>query len=99
MCKKCGATRGRHQAVTYHCPTATGFHPRERFELDVSGLASDADALARLKGKPLDYIEREVARRVLKNVGAVVSCFDLNRTLTKEELVDALALVRNGYQL
>jgi hypothetical protein len=82
-----------------YCPTPTGFSSSSRFVLKVDSLAMDSEAAARLKDKSLAHIEREVARRVLKNVEASLACYDLNKTLTKEDLINALLQVRQGYDL
>lgn len=59
----------------------------------------DADDRKRLTNKSLATVEKEVARSVLKNVEHVLECFELGKKYTQEELIDALALVRRGYDL
>src|SRR6266702_7256261 len=95
ICKKCGLGRGQHMAFKQYCPTPDGrFSTVARFELNVNSLSMDSECAAMLKNKSLAYIEREVARRVLKNIEASIACYDLNRTLTREDLIDALAQVK-----
>lgn len=100
ICKKCGQSRGRHQVFSYNCPTDTGFSSAQKFELQVMSLSMDGEVVLTLKDKPLDQVEKEVARRVLKHVEHALACYDLAaRDLTKEEVVDALTLVKRGYDL
>jgi hypothetical protein len=55
---------------------------------------------ADLKGLTLDVVEREVARRVLKNVETALGTFDLNtQTLDRRAVIDALTMIKKGYGL
>jgi hypothetical protein len=100
ICKKCGLARGQHTAFKEYCPTPDGrFSTVQRFELKVDNLSMDAEAATLLAGKPLTVIEQEVARRVLKNVEASLACYDLRKELSREDVINALAQVRKGYDL
>jgi hypothetical protein len=97
-CRKCGARKGAHSVFSYNCPSATGFDPKQKFELLVNKLSMDADGARGLQGRGLDIVEQEIARRVLKNVEAALGTFDLSApALNRESLIDALALVKKGY--
>ena len=55
---------------------------------------------ADLEGQALDVIEREVARRVLKNVETALGTFDLHtQTLDRRAVIDALTMIKKGYGL
>lgn len=100
ICKKCGLGRGQHMAFKQYCPMPSGgFSQTERFEMKVTSLSMDSEVAARLRGRSLDVIEKEVARRVLKNLETSLSCYDLSRPLSREDLIDALAQVKLGYGL
>jgi hypothetical protein len=100
MCKKCGAVKGRHQVFSYHCPTESGFSRVERFELEVCKLSMSVDDVRKLQGRDLEFVEQEIARRVLKNVEAALGTFELKgTTLDRREVIDALTMVKKGYGL
>jgi hypothetical protein len=91
-------------AVSYHCPTENGkFHKTERFSLDVERLTPTEfqGYLGRGRGRTPENLEREVAKRVLKQVEAALAVYDLQSksNYTRQELISNLELIKRGYQL
>lgn len=100
FCSKCGQARGRHQAYGYYCPDGNGFHPTQKFQLQVNRLCADKDTQKAWTKLGVANLEQEVARRVLKQVEGALSVFDLSSSsVGKRDLLDALEMIKRGYDL
>ena len=99
ICAHCGQERGKHTVASYHCPVEGGFHRTQRFKLKVSRLSSDCHSVATLKNRPLDVVEREVARNLFKQLEQQLGLLDFSREISQTEVLDGLNLIRAGYDL
>jgi len=99
MCLHCGLPRGAHQVVSYACPSSSGFGPL-RFKLQLIRYADDEHAQAALAGASVLALEKEIARRALKNVEDALGLFDLRSPQwSTAEILAALKVVREGYEI
>jgi hypothetical protein len=99
ICAHCGQARGKHMASSYHCPVENGFHKTHRFKLYVSRLSNDCHAVAQLKNRSIESIEREVARNLLKQLEQQLGLLDFSREVRQTEVLDGINLIRAGYDL
>lgn len=104
ICSKCNQPRGKHMANSYHCPTDNGkFHQTNRFSLFVDRMTpvDFAGFLGRGRGRTPEKLEREIAKRVLKQVEASLSVYNLQSksNFTRQDLIESLELIKRGYEL
>lgn len=98
ICAHCGKTRGQHRVFSYNCPIeGAGFDERKRFKLKVSRLSDDCHAVKALVGRPLVDVEREIARKLIKQFEQQLGLFDFSKNLTHADILDGINLIRAGY--
>jgi hypothetical protein len=94
ICALCSKSKGKHQAFTFNCPTEGGFN-RSVYRPMVEDLTSEMITW------PAERLEKEVARRVIKQIEATLGIFDLQgpSMYSRQSIIEQLATLKIAYNI